>query len=276
MRTITLSDHTKNMADQAAEKRENAFRSQLRAHEESKRARQEKRQERRAQLLTAWREKSFTSVVASAVAILFGRLPPVQAAPVSQGAGRDEVVWAKGGEGEQRVAAFLKHHLGDEWTLVSGYKNAKGEIDQLLVGPTGVYAIEIKYVNGTVHCNGSSWWRDKSDKYGNIVETNIPIADKRGRSPSQQLNEATDQLQAFLDRNFGKGYIRRAVILSHDMSKCGQLTNTGVDVVATLGSFDIWGFLGRDAVLDKTAVSSIVDVIKKDHAHYESKRGQRA
>lgn len=264
------------MADQAAENRAIAFRSELRAHEESKQARHEKRKERRSKLINAWRARSFTGVVTAAIAILFGRLPPVHAAPISQGASRDELVWSKGGEGEQRVAEFLKLHLNDDWTLISGYKNAKGEIDQLLVGPTGVFAIEIKYVNGTVHCNGSSWWRDKSDKYGNVVETNIPIADKRGRSPSKQLNEATDQLQAFLDRNFGKGYIRRAVVLSHDMSKCGQLTNTGVDLVATLANFDIWNFVGRESVLDKAAVKSIIEVIKKDHAHYESKRGPRA
>lgn len=259
------------MVDQAAQKRETEYRAGLQAHEASKAARKAKKQERKNRMVHAWKAKSLPDIVTTAIAYLLGPLPALQAAPAMQEASREEVVWATGAEGEQRVADFLGKELNDSWILIAGYRNAKGEIDQLLVGPTGVYAMEIKYVNGTVHCNSENWWRDKSDKYGNVVETDIRIADRRGRSPSQQLNDAANALQAFLDRNLGKGYIRRAVILSHPQSRCGQLRESGVDMVATLDKFNLWGFLGRDSSLSKETIDRIVEVIKKDHAHHNGK-----
>jgi len=64
--------------------------------------------------------------------------------------------------------------------LISGYHNPGGEVDQLLVGPSGVLAVEIKFINGKVFCDGDSCWRDKYDKYGNLVQESVPISDRRG------------------------------------------------------------------------------------------------
>lgn len=144
----------------------------------------------------------------------------------------------------------LSRLLGDEWTLIMGYKNPKGEVDQILVGPSGVFALEIKFINGTVHCDGDRWWRDKCDRYGNLVETNVPIADKRGRGPSRQLNEAEDSLQQFLSRRIGEGRVRRAVVLSHDASRIGTVLDVRVDLVTTLATWDVRSFVGAPTVLD--------------------------
>ena len=54
-----------------------------------------------------------------------------------------------GMEGELLVAKHLDATLGDEWVLVRGYKNRCGEIDDILVGPQGVMAIEVKHRNAT-------------------------------------------------------------------------------------------------------------------------------
>lgn len=39
--------------------------------------------------------------------------------------------------------------LDDAWVLIKGYKNPRGEIDYLLLGPGGLFAVEVKYVNAT-------------------------------------------------------------------------------------------------------------------------------
>ena len=40
--------------------------------------------------------------------------------------------------------AALDNALDDSWTLFKGYRNRAGEIDYLLIGPTGLFAIEVK------------------------------------------------------------------------------------------------------------------------------------
>jgi len=96
--------------------------------------------------------------------------------------------------GEQLVAAELGRALADDWTLLRGYRNRRGEIDHLLVGPGGLFAIEVKNINATVYVDGDRWRADKYDNYGNLVEQR-PIADRRGRSPSEQLNEPAGELE---------------------------------------------------------------------------------
>src|ERR1700733_3662248 len=99
--------------------------------------------------------------------------------------------------GGERVAAELSHALDADWTLLRGYRNRRGEIDDLLLGPTGLFAIEVKNINATVHVDGDRWQGDKYDNYGNLVEQRL-IADRRGRSPSEQLNQPDDALRRFL------------------------------------------------------------------------------
>ena len=70
----------------------------------------------------------------------------------------EEEILTAGVAGEQQVAAQLGRVLGDEWTLLRGYSNRRGEIDHLLLGPRGLLAIESKHRNATVHCDGDTWW----------------------------------------------------------------------------------------------------------------------
>ena len=56
-------------------------------------------------------------------------------------------IWLAGKEGERKVEKRLSQRLGHKWTLLSGYKSHKNEIDHLLVGPPGVCALETKNHN---------------------------------------------------------------------------------------------------------------------------------
>src|ERR1700730_1840027 len=99
-----------------------------------------------------------------------------------------------GTAGDQLVATELGRALDDDWTLLRGYRNRRGEIDHLLLGPQGLFAIEVKNINATVHIDGDRWRADKYDNYGNLVEQR-EVADRKGRSPSEQLNESAGELE---------------------------------------------------------------------------------
>jgi hypothetical protein len=95
-----------------------------------------------------------------------------------------EEILKAGIAGEELVAVELGRALDDNWTLLRGYRNRRGEIDHLLLGPQGLFAIEVKNLNATVHIDGDRWQADKYDNYGNLVEQR-PIADRKGRSPTR-------------------------------------------------------------------------------------------
>jgi Nuclease-related domain len=97
----------------------------------------------------------------------------------------------------QLIAVELGRALDDDWTLLRGYRNRRGEIDHLLLGPRGLFAIEVKNINATVRIDGHRWRADKYDNYGNLVEQR-PVTDRTGRSPSEQLNEPAGELELFL------------------------------------------------------------------------------
>ena len=275
MRTLTLSDHTADKASAAAATREAAYVADTNAYRSALASREAHLRSLRNAVGITWCNREIFSTLASLIRLGLAHLSGKPRPPVRRAAERDEIVWASGNEGERKVAAYLSR-LPDEWILVSGYRNAKGEIDQVLLGPRGVFAIEIKFINGVVHCDGDRWWSDKYDRYGNLVETNKPLADKRGRGPSKQLNDSADLLQSFLAKRVDVSRVHRAVVLSHDSSRLGELRNITIDAVATIDAFDLDRLFSRSPInLDSQAVGRVLQAIRKDHDFHEKPRPRR-
>ena len=184
--------------------------------------------------------------------------------PVLAGAPTDlEAKLRAGIAGEELVASELGDVLGDEWTLVRGYRNRRGEIDQLLLGPPGLFAIEIKNLNATVHVDGDRWRADKYDNYGNLVEQRV-IADRKGRSPSVQLNEPADALDRFLHARSQPVAIQRLVVLTHHKSRLGRCRNLTVRLGVSPGF--VLAVAGQpDARLNARQCADIVRLIRHDH-----------
>jgi hypothetical protein len=275
MRILTLSDHTADKASAAAARREAEYRAATTAYRSALSAREAHLDSHRKAVSEAWRNREIFSVVASVIRLGITHLSSKPRKPVLRDADRDEIVWASGNEGERKVATFLSTKLSDDWILVSGYKNAKGEIDQILLGPHGVFAIEIKYINGVVHCDGDRWWKDKYDRYGNLVETKT-ITDKRGRSPSTQLNDSADMLQSFLSERVNVSHVHRAIVLAHDSSSRGNIRNITVDHVVTINAFNLGKLFSlSSANLDSQAVERVLQAIRKDHDFWYKKKSRR-
>src|SRR5271165_1254085 len=271
MQVIELSNHPGDMLDDVARRRAAAGKRALAGYEDALiqyRARVQtikvKRDRARAQrhwwtwlrlLAAGWREKR--------------RVPR---RPLAETADTDLEEKLKAGiAGEQLVAVELGRALGDDWTLLHGYRNRRGEIDQLLLGPGGLFAIEVKNLNATVHVDGDRWRADKYDNYGNLVEQRT-IADRTGRSPSAQLNEPADDLERFLRERGQPVAIQRVVILAHRRSRIGAARNltvrvaTSPDYLLTL----IGSPSGQEPLTDEQR-TAIRRLIQHDHAVHDKR-----
>jgi Nuclease-related domain len=181
-----------------------------------------------------------------------------------------EKIYKVGSDAERAAAAELGDALGDEWTLFAGYRNQRGEIDQLLLGPGGLIAIEVKYRNATVHCHGDDWSYEKFDRYNNLVERG-PIEDGRGRSPSRQLNEPADALQRFLGTRGQQVAIGRVLVFTHPRSRVGTCRNPTVRVATDPRAVARWAS-GPQAPgpLSAERIAAIERLIVHDHAHHNT------
>ena len=186
----------------------------------------------------------------------------------------DEIKLAAGIEGEQLVVNELATELGDEWVLFRGYKNRSGEIDHLLLGPQGLIAIEGKHRSATVSCRDDEWWYDKYDRWGNHVEQGW-LKDRRGRSPSRQVNEPADALQDFL-RSRGRDIaISRVVLLTHHRSAWGRTEESTVHL--TRSAREVVERLIRPlpAGADRHALHELEQLIVRDHRFHATRRQRR-
>ena len=205
---------------------------------------------------------------------------PEPARPRQAATSNEQHVWQAGSEGEHRVSAYLSSQLNDDWTLISGYRGPGGEIDQILVGPRGVCALETKYLNGTVFVRGDTWKLDKYDNYGNLVESGEAVEDRGGRSPSAQVNGAVKPLQTFLSKRNQVNRVGRAVILAHDKSAVGKVEGQTVDHIGTLSGMNVDSLFPRSGTgLDRASAESVVQHIQRDHEFHKTRskrRGRRS
>ena len=267
MRVVELSNHPGDMLDDAARHRQAAERRVLSVYEDELvryRARVQatrvKRDRARARhawwtwlKLTGgvWREKR--------------RIPRPPLPAAGHATDQEERIRA-GIAGEQQVATELGRLLDDTWTLLRGYRNRRGEIDHLLLGPRGLFAIEVKNLNATVHVDGDRWRADKYDRYGNLVEQRV-IADRMGRSPSVQLNEPADDLERFLAGRGQPAEVQRVVILTHPRSRLGTVRNPTV-LAGTSAAYALDLAEASASRLDRAQRAAIAGLIQRDHAFH--------
>jgi hypothetical protein len=273
MRIIELSDHPAEMLNDAVvrrrrteEKARSGYERALREHRARLRAVREKRDQARAR-------HRWVSWLRWALAVSREkRRAPVQpggAAGLGDLTDQEEILMA-GIVGEQQVATELGSALDDNWTLLRGYRNRRGEIDHMLLGPRGLFAIEVKNLNATVHIRGDIWRFDKFDRYGNLVESG-QLTDRRGRSPSQQLNQPAAELERFLHDRGHQVPVQRLVVLTHQRSQVGTCQKPTVRVGISAG-YVLRLLDGLPAILDARQIAQLARLIQRDHAHHAKRR----
>src|SRR5580700_7117567 len=304
MRVVELSDHPAQMLRQVRQRRATDDRRRQRRvadtvapyrarADQARRDRDQARAQRRwaawlGGVVAAWRaQRRLRAAMAEAAAAEAATGTAVRpgtaaiAASARNGAGRNgtgrvtaqrdrEEALAAGARGEQLAADGLGRVLGDEWTLLRGYRNRRGEIDHLLVGPQGLFAIEVKNINATVSIDGDRWRADKYDNYGNLVEQR-EVADRKGRSPSEQLNESAGELERFLHERGQRVTVQRVVVLTHRRSRVGPRRRPTVHV-GTSTDYVLSLVNEAKGTLDERQRADLQRLIRRDHDFNERRR----
>ena len=266
MRQIELGNHAGQQIQLLEAEREEINKTRLARWRQQTATIDSANRRARASLARAIRDRRLFQILKLFLAPGQRRLQRRPMMPLLAHISEQERIWREGQAGEARVAERLAEALDDRWTLITGYHNPRGEIDQILVGPGGIHAIEIKYRNAVIHCQGDRWYFDRYDNYGNRVECNRRLTDSGGRSPAQQVNEPTRMLRAYLKRPVPDTAIHTHVVLSHDKSVLGEVRDLTVDSIATLDAPDfIERFTSTGERLEPNQVSEIVSLLRQSH-----------
>jgi hypothetical protein len=269
MRFVALSDHPSAMLAEARRRRVSARQPAEERHRPEQAVRQSRIDQARQQRDRAGNPLSRLRWAVTAWWRSLARAPRRTAAPVPS---HGEEAILGGIRGEQEVADVLNAALGNAWTLVKGYRNRRGEIDYLLLGPGGLFAIEVKYVNGTFAITRERWRYVRYDNYGNKVGEGL-LQDARGRPPNVQLGEPLAMLEQFLASRGQPVRMRAVVLLNHPKAKISSCAaDVGVAVLtATAQLRDL--IRASEGQFDARKLTEIERLIVRDH-HFHEERHQ--
>lgn len=179
-------------------------------------------------------------------------------------------MYEAGAAAEIRAAQELMSCFDDEWMLFVGYTNRRGEVDLMLVGPKGIWAVEVKGRRVQVHVDGDDWTFDKYDRFGNHVEFG-KLQDGGGRSWSRQVSDVAEELQNFLRRRSVFATVFPAVVLMHDGAEIGSCRD--LRVALTLGARDlVHRVCAAPGALTTEQRAATEDLIRRDHAFHQRRR----
>lgn len=181
---------------------------------------------------------------------------------------------AAGVKGEEALASWLSSTLSDDWVMLGGYRNRKGEADLVLVGPSGVWVVEVKNRNAKLHVDGDRWRYEKLDRWGNVVDKGLAV-DNSGRTWGQQASEVAQSLVWWLDRNEHRIPVRTAVMLMHHRASLGNIRSPGVDVVSTDPQQLRRAMTDSASVVSPDDRDAIVKLIRRDHLYHNNPQRRR-
>jgi Ca2+/Na+ antiporter len=95
-------------------------------------------------------------------------------------------------EAEIEVQDFLRKNLSEEYNLFENIYTGYGDIDAIVVGPTGIYMIEVKSNSGLIA------EKDKSKGYLSIIE-----GDDSKKNYRDQVKKELAQVKNYIDINTG-------------------------------------------------------------------------
>lgn len=264
MRVEVLSERPADMVADAEEERRRTVETQL---EVVKKLRAERRRMLSEGRLLTWVKlgRALRDARRSAIRVQIASALP-KSGEHSARAGRNA---------ERRVADELGAVLDDSWVLFRGYLTARGEVDKLLVGPRGIFAIEEKYWSVRVWINGDSWTAQKVNPRGRPYGARFPFRDGGGRAPSRQVSEPAGAVAGWLRRNHMEIRVTPVVLLSHPSARIVSLERPTVRVersVPRLAKF----IESSGASLDDSRAVEVARLIRRDHAFNEGKRARPA
>jgi len=112
--------------------------------------------------------------------------------------------YRQGQEGEDRVVDVMRQSLDGNWALFRNVTlpgRSRGDIDAVLVGPSGVWALEIKTLAGEYRNTGEHWEYRAGNRWTLLK-----------RSPSRQAQNNAARLSSFLKADGIRQWVTAAVV----------------------------------------------------------------
>ncbi|MCW4030015.1 MAG: NERD domain-containing protein [Candidatus Bathyarchaeota archaeon] len=130
-------------------------------------------------------------------------------------------IYSGGLQGERNVADHLTRSLNDDYYLINDLylQGGGGDIDHVVLGPTGVFVLETKNWSGNITCNRDSWQRSGKQ---------IPS------SPSQQVRRNAAKIRHIIDSSpdlHGLGVWVEGVVVFTNKHAMLHLYNPAVPIV---------------------------------------------
>ena len=157
------------------------------------------------------------------------------------------IKYKKGIKGEIKVEKALSK-LDNSYILINNVRlpNRNGNIDHVVVGPTGVFAIETKNIRGNFICEGDEWYKIKNGKV------------RRIKSLSRQAKQNAYDLRKFLRKHGCDQFVHGVVVLTNKDCKV-DLINPSVPV---LGVENLTKFIkNANTHLSQRKIHEIVGII---------------
>jgi hypothetical protein len=112
--------------------------------------------------------------------------------------------YRKGQEGEERVTEVLRQALDGNWTLCRNLSlpgRNRADLDLVLVGPYGVWVLEVKNLTGAYRCVGERWEYRSGRRWK-----------KAANNPSRQVKKDAGRLANFLLADGIKQWVTPVVV----------------------------------------------------------------
>ena len=119
----------------------------------------------------------------------------------------EEGNYASGRRGEDKTAAALQECLDGQWTLFRNVllPDGRGDIDAVLTGPKGIYALEVKTYSGYHRMESKRWQRRSSGSW------KAP-----DRDPSRQAKQNATRLGNYLGRQGAEVWVEPRLVWAGD------------------------------------------------------------
>jgi len=151
-------------------------------------------------------------VLAIILAIFWGlmRLVDLLLSKANQRLKREIEVARKGQEGEERLLEALRQGLDENWTL---FRNVilpgrnQGDLDAVLVGPPGVWVLEVKMFSGEYR-NSGEHWEYRAGRQWRLLK----------KSPSRQARDNAVRLASFFRADGLSQWVEPVVVWANDES----------------------------------------------------------
>lgn len=115
--------------------------------------------------------------------------------------------FAAGIQGENRLREYLNRLLSDKYTAFYNVPTGYGDIDCLVTGPTGLYAIEVKNHKGAIGYRDGKWYQIKVGKGGTIYKGSL-------KNPSAQLARGIMKLKEYLVSHGISAWVQGCVVFT--------------------------------------------------------------